>query len=444
MKLFGSMKVEGNELYVGGVKASDLSKEYGTPLYVIDEELVRGNCRRYYNAMKCEERGNRVTYAGKAFINMSMCNLVNEENLYLDVVSGGELYTAYKAGFPLERIYFHGNNKSDYEIDLGVRLGIGRFIVDNIHELEVLNSIAQEYGRVQKVYLRITPGVEAHTHEYIKTGQLDSKFGFPVIGDTVYDAIKRAMELEYIELNGLHCHIGSQIFDLEPFEDTTEIMLNLINDIKETLGYEIKELDLGGGFGIYYTEGDKPKEIEEKLYFRGITEEIEEYCSVIINKADEICRKLNMNVPILSIEPGRSIVGNAGLTLYTVGAIKEIPNIRKYVSVDGGMSDNIRPALYSANYESIIANRVFDNSKEIVTVAGKCCESGDVLLNSIEMPRMETGDILAIISTGAYGHSMANNYNRIPKAAVVSVSNGISKVMCKRETYEDLLRNECF
>lgn len=431
MKLFGSMKVEGNELYVGGVKAIALSKEYGTPLYVIDEELVRSNCRRYYNAMKCEERGNRVTYAGKAFINMSMCNLVNEENLYLDVVSGGELYTAYKAGFPLERIYFHGNNKSDYEIDLGVRLGIGRFIVDNIHELEVLNSIAQEYGRVQKVYLRITPGVEAHTHEYIKTGQLDSKFGFPVIGDTVYDAIKRAMELEYIELNGLHCHIGSQIFDLEPFEDTTEIMLNLINDIKEKLGYEIKELDLGGGFGIYYTEGDKPKEIEE-------------YCSVIINKADEICRKLNMNVPILSIEPGRSIVGNAGLTLYTVGAIKEIPNIRKYVSVDGGMSDNIRPALYSANYESLIANRVFDNSKEIVTVAGKCCESGDVLLNSIEMPRMETGDILAIMSTGAYGHSMANNYNRIPKAAVVSVSNGISKVMCKRETYEDLLRNECF
>lgn len=431
MKLFGSMKVEGNELYVGGVKASALSKEYGTPLYVIDEELVRSNCRRYYNAMKCEERGNRVTYAGKAFINMSMCNLVNEENLYLDVVSGGELYTAYKAGFPLERIYFHGNNKSDYEIDLGVRLGIGRFIVDNIHELEVLNSIAQEYGRVQKVYLRITPGVEAHTHEYIKTGQLDSKFGFPVIGDTVYDAIKRAMELEYIELNGLHCHIGSQIFDLEPFEDTTEIMLNLINDIKEKLGYEIKELDLSGGFGIYYTEGDKPKEIEE-------------YCSVIINKADEICRKLNMNVPILSIEPGRSIVGNAGLTLYTVGAIKEIPNIRKYVSVDGGMSDNIRPALYSANYESLIANRVFDNSKEIVTVAGKCCESGDVLLNSIEMPRMETGDILAIMSTGAYGHSMANNYNRIPKAAVVSVSNGISKVMCKRETYEDLLRNECF
>lgn len=405
MKLFGSMKVEGNELYVGGVKASALSKEYGTPLYVIDEELVRSNCRRYYNAMKCEERGNRVTYAGKAFINMSMCNLVNEENLYLDVVSGGELYTAYKAGFQLERIYFHGNNKSDYEIDLGVRLGIGRFIVDNIHELEVLNSIAQEYGRVQKVYLRITPGVEAHTHEYIKTGQLDSKFGFPVIGDTVYDAIKRAMELEYIELNGLHCHIGSQIFDLEPFEDTTEIMLNLINDIKETLGYEIKELDLGGGFGIYYTEGDKPKEIEE-------------YCSVIINKANEICRKLNMNVPILSIEPGRSIVGNAGLTLYTVGAIKEIPNIRKYVSVDGGMSDNIRPALYSANYESLIANRVFDNSKEIVTVAGKCCESGDVLLNSIEMPRMETGDILAIMSTGAYGHSMANNYNRIPKAEI--------------------------
>lgn len=431
MKLFGSMKVEGNELYVGGIKASTLSKEYGTPLYIVDEELVRSNCRRFYNAMKCEERGNRVTYAGKAFINMSMCNLVNEENLYLDVVSGGELYTAYKAGFPLEKIYFHGNNKSNYEIDLGVRLGIGRFIVDNLHELEILNSIAQEYGRIQKVYLRITPGVEAHTHEYIKTGQLDSKFGFPVIGDTVYDVVKRAIELEYIELSGLHCHIGSQIFDLEPFEDTTEIMLNLINDIKNKFGYEIKELDLGGGFGIYYTEGDQPKEIEE-------------YCSVIINKAEEVCKNLNMNIPILSVEPGRSIVGNAGLTLYTVGAIKEIPNIRKYVSVDGGMSDNIRPALYSANYESLIANRVYDNSKEVVTVAGKCCESGDVLLNSIEMPKMETGDILAIMSTGAYGHSMANNYNRIPKAAVVSVNNGNSRVMCKRETYEDLLRNECF
>lgn len=431
MKLFGSMKVEENELYVGGIKASTLSKEYGTPLYVVDEELVRSNCRRYYNAMKCEERGNRVTYAGKAFINMSMCNLVNEENLYLDVVSGGELYTAYKAGFPLERIYFHGNNKSDYEIDLGVRLGIGRFVVDNLHELEVLNSIAQEYGRVQKVYLRITPGVEAHTHEYIKTGQLDSKFGFPVIGDTVYDVVKRAIELEYIELSGLHCHIGSQIFDLEPFEDTTEIMLNLINDIKNKIGYEIKELDLGGGFGIYYTEGDKPKEIEE-------------YCSAIINKAEKVCKNLKMNIPILSIEPGRSIVGNAGVTLYTVGAIKEVPNIRKYVSVDGGMSDNIRPALYSANYESLIANRVYDNSKEVVTIAGKCCESGDVLLNSIEMPKMETGDILAIMSTGAYGHSMANNYNRIPKAAVVSVNNGNSRLICKRETYEDLLRNECF
>lgn len=431
MRLFGTMKVEENELYIGGVKATALSKEYGTPLYVIDEELIRDNCRRFYKAMRCSEGKNRVTYAGKAFINMAMCNLIKEENLYLDVVSGGELYTAYKAGFPMERIYFHGNNKSDYEIDLGVRLGIGRFIVDNIHELELLNDIAKEYGRIQKVYLRITPGVEAHTHEYIKTGQLDSKFGFPVIGDTVYEAIKKALDLEYIDLKGLHCHIGSQIFDLEPFYDTTEIMINLIKDIKDKLGFQIEELDLGGGFGIYYTKGDKPREIED-------------YCLAIINKANEVCKNLNMEVPILSVEPGRSIVGNAGVTLYTVGAIKEIPNIRKYVSVDGGMSDNIRPALYSANYESLIANRVFNNDKEIVTVAGKCCESGDVLLNSIEMPKMETGDILAIMSTGAYGHSMANNYNRIPKAAVVSVKSGLSKLMCKRETYEDLLRNECF
>lgn len=431
MKLFGTMRVEENELYVGGVKASALAKEFGTPLYIVDEELVRSNCRRYYYAMECSKRKNRVIYAGKAFLNMSMCNLVNKENLYLDVVSGGELYTAYKAGFPLEKIYFHGNNKSDFEIDLGVRLGIGRFIVDNLHELEVLNRISREYGVVQKIYLRITPGVEAHTHEYIKTGQLDSKFGFHVVHDAIFDVVKKALSLEYVELRGLHCHIGSQIFELEPFEDTTEIMLNLINDIKERLGYEIKELDLGGGFGIYYTEGDKPKEIEE-------------YCSAIVNKADEVCKKLNMDVPILSIEPGRSIIGNAGVTLYTVGSIKEIPNIRKYVSVDGGMCDNIRPALYSANYESVIANRVINNSKEVVTVAGKCCESGDVLLNSVEMPIMKTGDILAIMSTGAYGYSMASNYNRIPKAAVISINNGVSKIMCRRENYEDMLRNECF
>lgn len=431
MRLFGTMKVEENELYIGGIKAKALAKEYGTPLYVIDEELIRDNCRRYYKAMKCNERGNRVTYAGKAFINMAMCNLVKEENLYLDVVSGGELYTAYRAGFPMERIYFHGNNKSDYEIDLGVRLKIGRFIVDNIHELELLNSIARDYGIIQKVYLRITPGIEAHTHDYIKTGQIDSKFGFPVLGNTVYEVIKKALALEYIDLKGLHCHIGSQIFDLEPYEDATEIMLKLIKSIKENLGYEIEELDLGGGFGIYYTDEDTPKEIEE-------------YCLSIINKADEVCEELNMKLPILTVEPGRSIVGNAGITLYTVGAIKEIPSIRKYVSVDGGMSDNIRPALYSANYDSLIANRVFNNYKEVVTVAGKCCESGDVLLNSIEMPKMETGDILAIMSTGAYGYSMANNYNKIPKAAVVSVNQGLSKLMCKRETYEDLLKNECF
>ena len=315
MRLFGTMKVEENELYIGGVKATALSKEYGTPLYVIDEELIRDNCRRFYKAMRCSEGKNRVTYAGKAFINMAMCNLIKEENLYLDVVSGGELYTAYKAGFPMERIYFHGNNKSDYEIDLGVRLGIGRFIVDNIHELELLNDIAKEYGRIQKVYLRITPGVEAHTHEYIKTGQLDSKFGFPVIGDTVYEAIKKALDLEYIDLKGLHCHIGSQIFDLEPFYDTTEIMINLIKDIKDKLGFQIEELDLGGGFGIYYTKGDKPREIED-------------YCLAIINKANEVCKNLNMEVPILSVEPGRSIVGNAGVTLYTVCLLYTSPSPR--------------------------------------------------------------------------------------------------------------------
>lgn len=429
MKLFGSMKIENNELYIGGLGASKLSEEYGTPLYVIDEELVRSNCRRYYDAMKCKEKGNKVTYAGKAFINMSMCNLVNEENLCLDVVSGGELYTAYKAGFPLEKVYFHGNNKSYYEIDLGIKLGVGRFVVDNIYELETINDIAKKYGKVQEICLRITPGVDAHTHKYIKTGQFDSKFGFPIINNIILDAIKKAIKLDSINLSGLHCHIGSQIFDIEPFEDATEIMLNLIDDIRKSLGYEIKELDLGGGFGIYYTKFDKPKEIEE-------------YCLAILNKAYEVCKRLDLDMPILNIEPGRSIIGNAGLTLYTVGAIKEVPNVGRYVSVDGGMSDNIRPALYGADYEALVANRVFDSNKEVVKVVGKCCETGDVLLNSIEMPIIRTGDILAIMSTGAYGYSMANNYNKIPKAAVVSVRDGNSKVMCLRETYEDLIKNE--
>ncbi|OPX47400.1 diaminopimelate decarboxylase [Clostridium thermobutyricum] len=429
MKLFGSMIVEENVLSVGGIKLSKLADKYGTPLYVMDEQLLEENCREYYRNFKCEDKGNKVAYAGKAFLTLAMCKIVEKEGLYLDVVSGGELYTAYKANFPLERVLFHGNNKTLDEIELGVELGVGTFVVDNFFEIEHLNHIAKQKGKIQNIYLRITPGIEAHTHEYIKTGQIDSKFGFAPIGDNIINAIKKAINLENVNLLGLHCHIGSQIFEIEPYEDATEIMLKLIKRVKDETGYLIKELDLGGGFGIYYSKGDSPRETKE-------------YCQAILNKADNVCKEIELEMPKLVIEPGRSIVGNAGITLYTVGSIKDIPDIRKYVSVDGGMTDNIRPALYHANYECVVVNRVIHDSRETVTISGKCCESGDILLQGIKIPSVLSGDLLAIMSTGAYGYSMSNNYNKIPKPAVVMVKDGQERVICKRETYADILRNE--
>lgn len=429
MKLFGTMKTEENSLVVGGIKATKLVEQYGTPLYVMDEEFLRNNCREYYSSFKCGSRGNKVAYAGKAFLTLAMCNLINEEGLYLDVVSGGELYTAYKAGFPLDKVLFHGNNKTLEEIDMGVRLGVGTFVVDNLYEIEQLNQKAKEQDRIQNIYLRITPGVEAHTHEYIKTGQIDSKFGFALIGDNIINAINRAIKLKNVNLRGLHCHIGSQIFEIEPYEEAAEVMIKLMKRIEDKTGYLIEELDLGGGFGIYYSKDDSPKETKE-------------YCEAILNKVDNVCKEVGLKTPTLVIEPGRSIVGNTGLTLYTIGSIKNIPSIRKYVSVDGGMTDNIRPALYNAQYECIVANRVIYESKEKVTISGKCCESGDILLEGIKIPSVLSGDLLAVMSTGAYGYSMANNYNKIPRPAVVMVRDGESRVICKRESYEDMIRNE--
>lgn len=429
MKLFGTMKTEENSLVIGGIKATKLVEQYGTPLYVMDEEFLRNNCRKYYSSFKCGSRGNRIAYAGKAFLTLAMCNLINEEGLYLDVVSGGELYTAYKAGFPLDKVLFHGNNKTLEEIDMGVRLGVGTFVVDNLYEIEQLNQKAKEQDRVQNIYLRITPGIEAHTHDYIKTGQIDSKFGFAPVGDNIINAINRAIKLENVNLRGLHCHIGSQIFEIEPYEEAAEVMIKLMKRIEDKTGYLIEELDLGGGFGIYYSKGDSPKETKE-------------YCEAILNKVDNVCKEVGLKIPTLVIEPGRSIVGNTGLTLYTIGSIKNIPSIRKYVSVDGGMTDNIRPALYNAQYECIVANRVIYESKEKVTISGKCCESGDILLEGIKIPSVLSGDLLAVMSTGAYGYSMANNYNKIPRPAVVMVKDGESRVICKRESYEDMIRNE--
>lgn len=427
MKLFGTSKVVNNKLNIGEIDTTELVERFGSPLYVMDEALIRDNCRRYMNAFA--KGKNKVAYAGKAFNTLSMCRLIKEEGLCLDVVSGGELFTAYKSGFPLENVYFHGNNKTLEEISMGIELGVGRFVIDNFYEIDKINEIAKSMGKTQKIMLRITPGIEAHTHEYIKTGQEDSKFGFTILEDQAFKAVEKCISLSNVELAGFHCHIGSQIFDVEPFIDEVKIMINIMKDVENKFGITLKELDLGGGFGIYYTEEDEPKEPEV-------------FCEAILQTTEEVCNEIGFPIPILTIEPGRSIVANAGTTLYTVGSIKDVPGIRRYVAVDGGMGDNIRPALYQAKYECAIANKMNEDSGQKVTIAGKCCESGDILINDTEIGNVESGDILAMSTTGAYGFSMANNYNKIPRPAVVMVKDGEAKIAYKRETYEDLIRNE--
>lgn len=431
MKLHGSMEIKNDDLYIGGVKTLDLVEKYKTPLYVFDEELIRNNCREYVKAFKVNENGNKVAYAGKAFLTKYMCKIVKEEGLCLDVVSGGELYTAYKAGMPMENILFHGNNKTVDEVKLGIELGVGRFVVDNFYELDLIEKFCLENNKTQKIYFRVTPGIDAHTHDYIKTGQIDSKFGFALVNGDFYKAVEKVKQYKNIELVGIHAHIGSQIFEIEPYLDEVEIMLGLVKEVNEKNDdINLTEVDLGGGVGVYYTKEDKPKSISE-------------FCEAIINKADEVCEKLGIKVPTLLIEPGRSLVANAGSTIYTVGAIKEIKDVRTYVSVDGGMTDNIRPSLYQAGYECAIVNKINQTGhNHKVTIAGKCCESGDILISDTEVGDIESGDILITTTTGAYGYAMASNYNKIPKNPVVFVKDGEDILSCKRQSYEDLLSLE--
>ena len=431
MKLQGTMEIKDNVLHIGGVNTLDLVKKYKTPLYVFDEELIRSKCREYIKSFKVKENGNKVAYAGKAFLTKYMCKLVCEEGLCLDVVSGGELYTAYKAGMPMENILFHGNNKTVDEVKLGIELGVGRFVVDNFYELDLIEKFCLENNKTQKIYFRVTPGIDAHTHKYIRTGQIDSKFGFALINGDFYKAVEKVKQYKNIELVGIHAHIGSQIFEIKPFLDEVEIMLKLLKEVNENNDdINLTEVDLGGGIGVYYTEEDKPKTISE-------------FCEAIINKADEVCEELNIKRPTLLIEPGRSLVANAGSTIYTVGSIKEIKNVRTYVSVDGGMTDNIRPSLYQADYECGIVNKINKTGhNHKVTIAGKCCESGDILISDTEIGDINSGDILITTTTGAYGYSMASNYNKIPKNPVVFVKDGKDKLSCKRQSYEDLLALE--
>ncbi|MED4650529.1 diaminopimelate decarboxylase [Bacillus pseudomycoides] len=430
MYLHGTSRInEQGHLEIGGCDTTQLAKQYGTPLYVYDEASIREKCRAFHRAFQESGFSYQVAYASKAFLCMEMCRVAHEENMSLDVVSGGELYTALQAGFPASRIHFHGNNKTEEEIVMALQADVGCFVVDNFFEMEILHDLAQQYGKIVNILIRVTPGVEAHTHEYITTGQDDSKFGFGVSAGQAMQAIRIALEKSNYNVLGIHSHIGSQIFETAGFVRAVEVLHNFLEEIREQTGYVVTVLNVGGGFGIRYTEADTPLTLE--TYVHAVTDAVREQLT-----------RNNYPLPEIWIEPGRSIVGDAGTTIYTVGAVKDIPGIRKYVSVDGGMTDNLRPALYGARYEAMLANRGKEEAEEVVSIAGKCCESGDMLIWDIELPQVATADLLAISCTGAYGYSMANNYNRIRRPAVVFAKGGASQIVVERETYENIIGND--
>ena len=414
-------------LEIGGLDTVELAEKYGTPLYVYDIALIRERAKSFRDTFEKLGIKAQVAYASKAFSTVGMVQLVDEERLSLDVVSGGELYTALQAGFPPVRIHFHGNNKSYDELVMAIKSGIGCVVVDNFHEIALLDEISLKYGVKTAVLLRVTPGIEAHTHDYILTGQEDSKFGFGLENGQADRAVNMVLSTTNLSLLGIHCHIGSQIFETTGFVLAVTKMFGKIKQWKEEHHYIPTVLNLGGGFGIRYTSEDDPIPVSQ-------------YVEEIINEVKRHSSNINIDVPEIWIEPGRSLVGDAGTTLYSVGSRKEIPNIRNYVAIDGGMTDNIRPALYQAKYEAVLANRVLDDAEETVSIAGKCCESGDMLIWDIPLPRANSADLLAVFCTGAYGYSMANNYNRIPRPPVVFVENGEEQLVVKRESYEDIVR----
>lgn len=429
MKLFGTMEKKDNQLYIGGVSAAELLKTYGSPLYVMDETLIRENMRSFKSSFKSDRFQTEVVYASKAFLTTGMCQLAEMEGLSMDVVSGGELFTVKSAGFPMERVHMHGNNKTWEELEMCLDYGVGEIIIDNRDELKKLEKICREKGKKINALLRVNPGIEAHTHEYIQTSTYSSKFGESIFDSEINDIIKGFMEAEYVELKGFHCHIGSQIFDEKPFFAAMDTMLKFVKSMKEDIDFNTTVLNLGGGFGVYYSQGD------EAVNFGA-------FCKEMVKDMEDKLDEYELELEKVIIEPGRSIVGNAGTTLYTVGGTKVTYSGKKYIFIDGGMTDNIRPALYQAQYEGVIANRMDEEETDLVTVAGKCCESGDLLLKDVKLQEAKEGDILAIGTTGAYNYSMSSNYNRIGKPAVVFVKDGEGKIAVKRESYEDLIRND--
>ncbi|HIF43358.1 MAG TPA: diaminopimelate decarboxylase [Dehalococcoidia bacterium] len=413
------------ELILGGCKASDLAAEYGTPVYVLDEDTLRARCRSFIDEFRKIYPATSVSYACKAYINPILAKLFLEEGMGFDVVSGGELATTVSAGIPMDEVYFHGNNKTPQELEEALEHSIGWVVVDSFHEIELLDRLAGEAGKTQDILIRVSPGVDPHTHEYTTTGILDSKFGFSIQTGHAAEAIRLGLAAKNLNLHGLHFHLGSPIFELEPYRVAVDLVLRFAAQFREE-GLELQRFSPGGGFAISYKREDEPPAVSD-------------YAEAIISTMTETCQDLGMELPSLVIEPGRAIIGPAGVALYRVGAIKDVPGVRKFVSVDGGMGDNIRPALYQAEYEVLAANKANQELVEKVTIAGKYCESGDLLATDVMMPKLEAGDLLAIPAAGAYCPSMASTYNMNPKPPMVLVKDGKSRLIRRRETYQDLL-----
>ncbi len=430
MRLQGTMRInESGHLEIGGCDLVDLARTYGTPLQVIDEQLLRQNCREYFFSFQSQGHSDLVLYASKALLNKAICRIIEEERLGLDVVSGGELYIALEAGFPPAQIFLHGNNKAPGELEYALERGVGRIVIDNYFELETLDSLAAAREERQGILLRIAPGIEAHSHDYIKTGQTDSKFGFTLANGEALRAVRAALGKERLDLKGLHCHIGSQILELDAFRHTAAVMMDLLQELRLQTGWTASELDLGGGLGVYYTAADNPPAIAG-------------YAGAIRESVEASCLRHGYPRPRIIVEPGRSVISPAGTTIYTIGAIKEIPGIRKYAAVDGGMSDNPRPALYQAKYEGLLVNKANLPPQEVVAVTGRCCESGDMLIWDLAVPPVASGDLLALSCTGAYTFSMSSNYNCLPRPAMVLVENGCADLIVARESYGDLAKNQ--
>ena len=420
----------GGALCFAGHDTAKLAEKYGTPLYLMDEGRIRDNCRMYLHAFKDAfgERG-KVLYASKAASFKRMYEIVAEEGLSADVVSAGEIRTALKAGFPMDRLYFHGSSKTDSEISYAVASGVGCFVVDNVEELHALNREAGSAGIRQRVLLRVTPGIDPHTYDAVSTGKVDSKFGVAIETGQAKEFVSEALRQENLELCGLHCHVGSQVFDEDVYERTVDIMLAFMAEVRDSLGVTLDELNLGGGYGVSYTE--ETADLDAARVLREIGDKVRAFAA-----------SHGIAVPKILIEPGRAIVAAAGVTLYTVGSHKTITGYRTYVSVDGGMPDNPRYALYQSDYTALIASRAAEEKTERVTIAGRCCESGDLIQENAPLQPCGRGDVLAVLVTGAYNYSMASNYNRLPRPAMVSVRDGADRLVIRRESYEDLTRNE--